>query len=88
MPGMSVRHKKTVSVTLEPALLQQARDAGINLSAVLTAALKRKSVPQALNAGKQKIERVCRSSIVLLMSTAFYRTITGRFNHAIHGLSQ
>ncbi|MCD3114046.1 antitoxin, partial [Salmonella enterica subsp. enterica serovar Enteritidis] len=26
MPGMSVRHKKTVSVTLEPALLQQARD--------------------------------------------------------------
>ncbi|MHC3242253.1 type II toxin-antitoxin system CcdA family antitoxin, partial [Salmonella enterica] len=29
MPGMSVRHKKTVSVTLEPALLQQARDAGI-----------------------------------------------------------
>ncbi|EBG8060669.1 antitoxin [Salmonella enterica subsp. enterica] len=40
MSGMSVRHKKTVSVTLEPALLQQARDAGINLSAVLTAALK------------------------------------------------
>ncbi|MDI8420041.1 type II toxin-antitoxin system CcdA family antitoxin, partial [Salmonella enterica subsp. enterica serovar Kentucky] len=28
MSGMSVRHKKTVSVTLEPALLQQARDAG------------------------------------------------------------
>ncbi|MCS2148811.1 type II toxin-antitoxin system CcdA family antitoxin [Scandinavium manionii] len=40
MPGMSVRHKKTVSVTLEPALLQQAREAGINLSAVLTAALQ------------------------------------------------
>ncbi|MCS2171013.1 type II toxin-antitoxin system CcdA family antitoxin [Scandinavium sp. TWS1a] len=40
MPGMSVRHKKTVSVTLDPALLQQAREAGINLSAVLTAALQ------------------------------------------------
>lgn len=34
-------YKKTVSVTLEPVLLQQARDAGINLSATLTEALKR-----------------------------------------------
>jgi len=40
MPVVHVRHKKTVSVTLEPGLLQQARDAGLNLSAVLTAALK------------------------------------------------
>lgn len=35
-----VRHKKTVSVTLEPALLYQAREAGINLSATLAAALQ------------------------------------------------
>jgi len=41
MPGVNVRLKKTVSVTLEPLLLQQARDAGINISAVLTAALKK-----------------------------------------------
>ncbi|WP_130834478.1 type II toxin-antitoxin system CcdA family antitoxin [[Erwinia] mediterraneensis] len=41
MPGATIRHKKTVSVTLEPVLLQQARDAGLNLSAVLTEALKR-----------------------------------------------
>ncbi|QWT40335.1 type II toxin-antitoxin system CcdA family antitoxin [Dickeya dadantii] len=41
MPATSVRHKKTVSVTLEPALLQQAREAGINLSATLAEALKR-----------------------------------------------
>lgn len=34
MPGVSVRHKKTFSVTLEPVLLQQAREAGINLSAL------------------------------------------------------
>ncbi|MEW5561657.1 type II toxin-antitoxin system CcdA family antitoxin [Enterobacter asburiae] len=40
MPVVHVRHKKTVSVTLEPGLLQQARDAGLNLSAVLTDALK------------------------------------------------
>ncbi len=40
MQSVTARHKKTVSITLEPALLQQARDAGINLSAVLTAALK------------------------------------------------
>lgn len=35
------RLKKTVSVTLEPALLEQARSEGFNLSAVLTEALKR-----------------------------------------------
>lgn len=39
MSDLNFRHKKTVSVTLEPSLLQQARDAGLNLSAVLTAAL-------------------------------------------------
>ncbi|MGU5542564.1 type II toxin-antitoxin system CcdA family antitoxin [Aeromonas hydrophila] len=36
---MRLRHKKTVSVTLEPTLLDRAREAGINLSATLTAAL-------------------------------------------------
>ena len=36
----TMRQKKTVSVTLEPALLRQARDAGINLSATLATALK------------------------------------------------
>ena len=40
MPVSAMRHKKTVSVTLEPALLHQAREAGINLSATLTTALK------------------------------------------------
>ncbi len=40
MPGANTRHKKTVSVTLEPLLLQQAREAGINLSALLTKALE------------------------------------------------
>lgn len=40
MAGTSMRHKKTVSVTLEPLLLQQAREAGINLSALLTKALE------------------------------------------------
>ena len=40
MPAVNVRHKQTVSVTLDPALLQQARAAGINLSAVLTTALE------------------------------------------------
>ncbi|QLP20792.1 type II toxin-antitoxin system CcdA family antitoxin [Enterobacter hormaechei] len=35
-----MRHKKTVSVTLEPALLRQAREAGINLSATLATALR------------------------------------------------
>ena len=40
MPAVNVRHKKTVSVTLDPALLQQARAAGLNLSSVLTTALE------------------------------------------------
>jgi len=40
MSGINTRYKKTVSVTLEPVLLQQARDAGINLSAVLAQALQ------------------------------------------------
>ncbi len=41
MTASAIRHKKTVSVTLEPALLSQARDAGINLSATLANALRR-----------------------------------------------
>jgi len=40
MPASVMRHKKTVSVTLEPALLRQAREAGINLSAILATALR------------------------------------------------
>ncbi|MBD9660079.1 MULTISPECIES: type II toxin-antitoxin system CcdA family antitoxin [Pantoea] len=39
MPSTAVRQKKTVSVTLEPALLEQAREAGLNLSAILSKAL-------------------------------------------------
>ena len=38
---MRIRSKRTVSVTLEPRLLERARAAGINLSATLTAALQR-----------------------------------------------
>lgn len=40
MTASVMRHKKTVSVTLEPALLRQAREAGINLSATLATALR------------------------------------------------
>jgi antitoxin CcdA len=40
MPNTSVKTKKTVSVTVEPLLLQQAREAGLNLSAILTEALR------------------------------------------------
>lgn len=40
MPSTVVRQKKTVSVTLEPALLEQAREAGLNLSAILSKALQ------------------------------------------------
>lgn len=41
MPTTSARHKKTISVTLEPVLLQQARDAGLNLSALLADAVQK-----------------------------------------------
>jgi len=41
MTAAAVRQKKTVSVTLEPTLYKQARQAGINMSATLTDALKR-----------------------------------------------
>lgn len=40
MPASAMRHKKTVSVTLEPVLLRQAREAGINLSATLATTLR------------------------------------------------
>ena len=36
---MRIRSKRTVSVTLEPSLLERARAAGINLSATLATAL-------------------------------------------------
>jgi antitoxin CcdA len=41
MPSTGIRHKKTVSVTLEPMLLQQARDAGLNLSSLLADAVQK-----------------------------------------------
>ncbi|EBV4791661.1 MULTISPECIES: type II toxin-antitoxin system CcdA family antitoxin [Gammaproteobacteria] len=37
---MRIRSKRTVSVTLEPSLLERARAAGINLSATLATALQ------------------------------------------------
>lgn len=40
MQTTAARQKKTVSVTLEPMLVQQAREAGINLSATLAEALQ------------------------------------------------
>ena len=54
MPGLNVRHKKTVSVTLEPALLQQAREAGINLSALLTEALEQEISAKGVERWKQE----------------------------------
>lgn len=39
-PSASIRVKKTVTVTLEPELIQEARAAGINLSQTLRNALK------------------------------------------------
>jgi len=41
MPSTGIRQKKTVSVTLEPMLLQQARDAGLNLSSLLADAVQK-----------------------------------------------
>lgn len=40
MPA-TIRNKRTVSVTLEPHLLERARAKGINLSATLATALQR-----------------------------------------------
>mgnify|MGYP003614640988 CR=1 FL=1 len=40
MPVSAMRHKKTVSVTIEPALVHQARQARIDLSATPSTALK------------------------------------------------
>lgn len=54
MPVTSVRHKKTVSVTLEPTLYDQARQAGINFSAILAEALKREI--RAVEAQQWKLE--------------------------------
>jgi len=51
------RLKKTVSVTLEPALLEQARNEGINLSAALTEALKREIKKAEAEKWKQENKR-------------------------------
>ncbi|HAU4331317.1 type II toxin-antitoxin system CcdA family antitoxin [Citrobacter freundii] len=40
MPVAKMRTKKTVTVTIEPQLIQEARAAGINMSKTLTNALK------------------------------------------------
>lgn len=65
MSASRIRHKKTVSVTLEPLLLQQARDAGINISAVLTEALQQEISAsgaerwkEANRAGLQELNRI------------------------------
>lgn len=65
MPNTGVRQKKTVSVTVEPTLLQQARDVGLNLSAILTAALRQEIRTVAAenwkrenSAGLQELNRI------------------------------
>lgn len=65
MPNTSVNQKKTVSVTVEPMLLQQAREAGLNLSAILTEALRQeirgaaaKKWKQENSAGLQELNRI------------------------------
>ena len=54
MPNTSVSSKKTVSVTVEPLLLQQAREAGLNLSAILTEALRHEIRAVAADNWKQE----------------------------------
>lgn len=65
MQATAARQKKTVSVTLEPMLVQQAKDAGINLSATLTEALQSKLKASAAEewkrqnrAGIQELNRI------------------------------
>ncbi|HAU5564412.1 antitoxin [Pantoea sp. BL1] len=65
MPDTSVNQKKTVSVTVEPMLLQQARDAGLNLSAILSEALRQevriaaaKKWKHENSAGLQELNRI------------------------------
>ena len=65
MPNTSVNQKKTVSVTVEPMLLQQAREAGLNLSAILTEALRQEirvaaaeKWKQENSAGLQELNRI------------------------------
>lgn len=54
MPAASLRLKKTVSVTLEPGLLKQAREAGINLSALLAEAVKQEIRAQDMEKWKRE----------------------------------
>ncbi len=55
MPGMSVRHKKLIGITLEPALLQQAvMQVLICRRLTYRRAERGNPVPQALNAGSRK----------------------------------
>ena len=61
MQATAARQKKTVSVTLEPMLVQQAKDAGINLSATLAEALQSKLKPVQRKNGNDRIVLVFRS---------------------------
>ena len=54
MQTTTSRSKKTISVTLEPILALQARDAGINLSATLAEALQSKLKTSAAEEWKRQ----------------------------------
>ncbi|ELW9441765.1 type II toxin-antitoxin system CcdA family antitoxin [Pluralibacter gergoviae] len=67
MPKSEYQYKKTVRVTLEPHLLTMAREAKLNLSAILTAALKQElrvitveRWKEQNKAGLQELNRITR----------------------------
>ena len=54
MVAAAMRSKRTVSVTLEPSLLERARAAGINLSATLATALQHEISGSEADRGKRE----------------------------------
>jgi post-segregation antitoxin (ccd killing protein) len=61
----AVKHnKQNVSVTLDPILVKQAREIGINLSQTLTSALKAKSTASKWHAGKKKMPGQSTTSMI------------------------
>lgn len=82
------RTTQSVTMTLERSLLSRAREAGINLSATLTAALDAELRQHERIKWQEETERRLKRLTDLTMSMVALATNTGRFSDAIYGVCE
>ncbi len=79
------RATQSVTMTVERALLSRAREAGINLSATLTAALDAELRQyEAKKNGRRKTTKHWKHLTVFTMNMVVSVMNTGHFNNAVH----